>query len=122
VDQRLVRDRHLDQLDVYAAALYLFLVTVADAQVLSWYGDVSTAQRLAMNEVRLERAREDLIRARLLAYDRPLYQLLALEEPLPPPVPQQVAVNSVASPTTAATRVMAKEHLAALHAIIGRRT
>src|SRR5258708_39216191 len=32
VDQRLVRDRHLDRLDAYAAALYLFLITVADAQ------------------------------------------------------------------------------------------
>ena len=41
VDQRLVRDRHLDQVDTDAAALYLFLITVADARGLSWYGAVS---------------------------------------------------------------------------------
>jgi hypothetical protein len=122
VDQRLVRDRHLDHLDVYAAALYLFLVTVADARGLSWYGDVSTARRLAMDEVRLRRARDDLIRAGLLAYERSLYQLLALKEPLPPPAPQQVAVNSVASPVSVTSHVMVQEHLAALHAVIGRRT
>jgi hypothetical protein len=121
VDQRLVRDRHLDQLDAYAAALYLFLATVADVQGLSWYGDASTARRLSMDESRLERARDDLIRAGLLAYTRPLYQLLALEESLSPPAPRQVAINSEAPPISATTRVMMQEHLAALYAVIGRR-
>ena len=36
VDQRLVRDRYIAQLSPQACALYLFLVTVADAQGLSW--------------------------------------------------------------------------------------
>lgn len=57
VDQRLARDRHLDRLDAYAAALYLFLVTVADCKGLSWYGDTSTARRLSIDEARLRRAR-----------------------------------------------------------------
>jgi hypothetical protein len=35
VDQRLVRERYIDQLSSQACALYLFLVTVADAQGLS---------------------------------------------------------------------------------------
>lgn len=35
IDQRLVRDRHIDRCSHRAAALYLFLVTVADAQGLS---------------------------------------------------------------------------------------
>jgi len=35
VDQRLVRERHIDQLGHAACTLYLFLVTVADAQGLS---------------------------------------------------------------------------------------
>lgn len=121
VDQRLVRDRHLDHLDVYAAALYLFLVTVADAQGLSWYGDASTARRLSMDGVLLRRTRDDLIRAGLLAYAHPLYQVLALDIPVPPPAPRQVAINSEASPVSAATRVMVQEHLAALHTAIGRR-
>ena len=34
-DQRLVRDRYIDQLSPQACALYLFLVTVADAQGLN---------------------------------------------------------------------------------------
>jgi hypothetical protein len=121
VDQRLVRDRHLDHLDVYAAALYLFLVTVADAQGLSWYGDASTARRLSMDEVRLRRARDDLIRAGLLAYASPLYQILALDVSWSPPALRQVAVRK-ASPMPATNRVMVNERLAALHAVIGRRT
>ena len=39
VDQRLVRDHYIDQLSPQACALYLFLVTVADAQGLSYYAD-----------------------------------------------------------------------------------
>src|SRR5712664_1793928 len=37
VDQRLVRERSIDQLSHEACALYLLLVTVADAQGLSFY-------------------------------------------------------------------------------------
>jgi hypothetical protein len=123
VDQRLVRDRYLDHLDVYASALYLFLVTVADAQDLSWYGDASTAGRLSIDEVHLRHARDDLIRAGLLAYARPLYQVLALGEPLPQPLPavarHAVAASSVlADPVTGHADV--QEHLAALHAVLGR--
>ncbi len=111
VDQRLVRDRHLDHLDVYASALYLFLVTVADARGLSWYGDASTARRLSMDEIRLRHARDDLIRAGLLAYASPLYQVLALDVALPPQVPT----------TPAAKQVLVHDHLTALHAALGRR-
>ena len=111
VDQRLVRDRHLDHLDVYASALYLFLVTVADARGLSWYGDASTARRLSMDEIRLRQARCDLIRAGLLAYASPLYQVLALDVALPPQVPT----------TPAAKQALVHDHLTALHAALGRR-
>ena len=124
VDQRLVRDRHLDHLDAYAAAFYLFLVTVADAQGLSWYGDAQTAARLSVDEARLRRARDDLIRAELLAYARGLYQVLALDEPPPQPTPA-VARHAVAAspaPVIPVTgRAVALEHLAALHAVLGRR-
>ncbi len=130
VDQRLVRDRYLDHLDVHAAALYLFLVTVADAQGLSWYGDASTAQRLSIDESRLRRARDDLIRVGLLVYARGLYQLLALGAPLPPtpapmPAPRHEAAERCASsaqgePVAAGTAI--NEHLAALHAALRRTT
>src|SRR5512143_2237223 len=83
VDHRLVRDRHIDRCDAPAAALYLFLVTVADAQGLSYYSDAVLARRLSMAPARLAQARADLLRAGLIAHQRPLYQVLALEGPLP---------------------------------------
>ena len=81
VDQRLVRDHYIDQLSPHACALYLFLVTVADAQGLSYYADRTLAQRLSMSGAQLGQARHDLITQHLLAYRRPLYQVLALETP-----------------------------------------
>ena len=48
VDQRLVRERYIDHLSHEACTLYLFLVTVADAQGLSYYADASLCQRLSM--------------------------------------------------------------------------
>jgi hypothetical protein len=83
VDHRLVRDRHIERCDAYAAALYLFLVTVADAQGLSYYSDACLTQRLSLTLGRLQQARNDLIRTGLIAYERPLYQVLALDAPMP---------------------------------------
>lgn len=82
VDQRLVRERHIERCDAYAAALYLFLVTVADAQGLSYYSEASLTRRLSMDASGLSQARSSLERAGLIAYDKPLYQVLALDAPL----------------------------------------
>lgn len=79
VDQRLVRERYIDQLSHQACALYLFLVTVADAQGLSYYADASLCQRLSMTATELLQARQALITQGLVAYHRPLYQVLALD-------------------------------------------
>jgi len=81
VDHRLVRERHIERCDAHAAALYLFLVTVADVQGLSYYSDRSLGRSLSTDSVRLSKARGDLIRAGLIAYQRPLYQVLALDSP-----------------------------------------
>jgi len=78
VDQRLVRERYIDRLSHQACTLYLFLVTVADAQGLSYYGERSLCQRLSMSRHDLHQARRSLIQLGLLAYRHPLYQLLAL--------------------------------------------
>ena len=86
VDQRLVRDRHIARCDAEALALYLFLVTVADAQGLSFYADASVGRLLSWSPAELERARATLIRAGLIAYEAPLYQVLALEPSTPAPV------------------------------------
>ena len=84
VDQRLVRERHIERCDAHALALYLFLVTVADAQGLSYYADATLARSLSMDGARLHQARADLIGAGLIAYERPLYQVLALDAPVMP--------------------------------------
>ncbi len=81
VDQRLVRERSIDQLSHEACALYVFLVTVADAQGLSYDADDSLGQRLSLSESLLGQARQALIRQGLVAYRRPLYQVLALGVP-----------------------------------------
>ena len=79
VDQRLVRERYIDQLSHQACALYLFLLTVADAQGLSYYADPSLCQRLSMTSTELHQARQALITRALVAYQRPLSQVLALD-------------------------------------------
>src|ERR1035437_2166553 len=82
VDHRLIRERHIERCDPPAAALYLFLVTVADVQGLSYYSDAALVRCLSMTAVRLSQARGDLIRVGLIAYQRPLYQVLSLDSPL----------------------------------------
>lgn len=82
VDHRLVRDRHIERLSHEACALYLFLITVADSQGLSYYSDPSLCERLAMDAPTLASARTCLRNAGLVAYKKPLYQVLALVEVL----------------------------------------
>jgi hypothetical protein len=79
VDHRLVRDRHIESCSHPAAALYLFLVTVADHQGLSYFSDSSLMTRLSMDASTLDSARQNLIHIGLIAYASPLYQVLSLE-------------------------------------------
>ena len=81
IDHRLVRDRHIAGKSAEALALYLFLVTVADGQGLSYYSDAGIGKLLPLDGPALDRARQELIRARLIAYERPLYQVLSLDKP-----------------------------------------
>jgi hypothetical protein len=121
IDQRLVFDGHLARCDAHAATLYLLLVTVADAQGLSYWGDARVVRLLHTQAARLARAREDLLHAGLIAYERPLYQVLALDVPLPPssaPPPLSSPAPDAAAPAAAATaavdRQQALERLAQL--------
>jgi hypothetical protein len=84
IDQRLVAEHYIERCDSAALALYLFLVTVADAQGLSYYGDAKLSKSLSMPAARLAQARADLMRLELIAYVVPLYQVLALDPPVPP--------------------------------------
>jgi len=83
IDHRLVRDKHIVGRSAEALALYLFLVTVADGQGLSYYSDAGIGKLLPLDEPALARARQELIRARLIAYEKPLYQVLSLDKPVP---------------------------------------
>ena len=84
LDQRLLRDGYLERCDAAALALYLLLVCVADAQGLSYYGDRRLCRLLSLAPERLEQARRDLMAVGLIAYQRPLYQVLGLDPPPPP--------------------------------------
>ena len=124
IDHRLVRDRHISRCSADALALYLFLVTVADGQGLSYYADATLCRLLplrqaragqtpdepaldkpaldkpaldkpALDEQTLARARRELIDNRLIAWQRPLYQVLALGPP--PPSPQARSSQQIQS-------------------------
>ncbi len=87
VDQGLVQRGLIDRCDARAAALYLFLVTVCDAQGMSYYGAATLAPRLRLSTEELGAARAQLIELELIAYQPPLYQVLALPRAAPPMAP-----------------------------------
>ena len=78
VDHRLVRDGHVEGRSAEALALYLFLVTVSDAEGLSWYSDAALCRHLSWTPDRLAQARGELRDGALIAYRKPLYQVLDL--------------------------------------------
>jgi hypothetical protein len=78
VDQALVQQHFIDRCEARSAALYLFLVTVSDAQGLSYYGASTLARRLRLSDEQFGAARQQLIELDLIAYSSPLYQVLAL--------------------------------------------
>jgi hypothetical protein len=78
VDQALVQRHLIDRCDSPMSALYLFLITVADAQGLSYYGATSLCARLHLSPEELTLARARLIEIDLIAYEAPLYQVLAI--------------------------------------------
>ncbi len=89
IDQRLVRHRFIGSCGTEALALYLFLVTVADAQGLSYYSDRSILSRLScLDTDRLAQARTELQRVGWIAYQKPLYQVLTLDIPIRSDDPQ----------------------------------
>jgi len=77
VDRRFLRD-HAPEISSPAVLLYFFLCAVSDQHGLSYWGDDSTAARLHVPVSAVARAREELVQSRLVAYERPLYQVLSL--------------------------------------------
>ena len=79
IDHRLVQQNYFARCDHSAWTLYQFLTSVADAQGLSYYSDSSLVQRLKMDPLVLSASRQQLIRAGLIAYEKPFYQVLSLD-------------------------------------------
>jgi hypothetical protein len=80
VDHRLVRDGYCRRCPAEALGLYLILVTVADANGLSYYSDPGLARLLHVSQEHVGSLRAALVRADLVAYRTPLYQVLELPE------------------------------------------
>lgn len=79
VDHRLVREHHIEKCSHAQSALYLFLICVADDKGLSYYGDPALMEKLNMDQSTLDQAREGLVHNRLIAWQKPIYQVLSLE-------------------------------------------
>ena len=86
---QLTGERRLERCPLEAWALYLFLVTVADARGLSYYSDASLTARLPIDHRALLDARQALISADLIAFEPPLYQVLSLDVHAPAEPPPQ---------------------------------
>jgi len=80
VDHRLVRKNYIGNFSVEALALYLFAVTVADLDGVSWYSDRSICNCLNISPDSLKKARNELTTGGLLGYRRPYCQLFELPE------------------------------------------
>lgn len=80
IDRRFIRDK-IFLLDRDTILLYFFLAAVADKHGLSYWSDASIAELLRLTEASLARAREELEFQDLIAYERPIYQVLSLPQP-----------------------------------------
>jgi hypothetical protein len=97
IDQRLVRENFLRHADPAAWALYLVLVTVADAQGLSYYSDATLSRLLKMDPLQLGQARQQLVAADLVVYQKPLTQVLALPVAALAPAPTEARLGQPVS-------------------------
>jgi len=79
IDHRLVRQRYIESCTHAQSALYLFLVCVSDARGLSYYSDKSIIKKLDMDVQSLREARAGLVKNSLIAWQKPIYQVLSLE-------------------------------------------
>jgi len=83
VDHRLVRGRYVQRCTPDALALYLLLVTVGDADGLSFYSDSTMSRLLSMSVSAVRKAKRVLVSAELIAMEPPLIQVLSLEPWVP---------------------------------------
>jgi hypothetical protein len=90
IDHRFLRDGYLSRASLPALALHSLLVCACDQQGLSYYSAQRLCALLGTEAAVLIDAREELIALGLLAYAKPIYQLLALPcAPAPAPLPKR---------------------------------
>lgn len=80
IDHRLLRAGYLQRASSQALALYCLLVCASDQAGLSYYSDARLCELLRLEGAALCAARRELIALSLLAYKKPIFQLLALQE------------------------------------------
>lgn len=76
LDHALVRKNRIQGISHPSLALYLFLVTVSDAEGLSYYSDSSIERYLDLDSKMLGYCRRELGNRGLVAYRSPFYQVL----------------------------------------------
>jgi len=94
IDHRFIRDGHVKRCDTGELALYFLLVTVGDDQGMSYYSDRHIQELLHFKPEQLKRNRAGLIAHQLIAYRRPLYQVLSLHPKTPAAQAPEAAVKT----------------------------
>jgi hypothetical protein len=99
VDHRLVQNKHICGITNPSLALYLFLVTVSDADGVSYYSDGAIGKYLNLNSAMISQTRRELCEKGLIAYSCPFYQVLSLDEvySYSPPASNNRSVNKAQS-------------------------
>jgi len=78
VDHRFVRDRYIQCCSTTSLAVYLFLIAVSDVDGVSYWGESAMCDRLRLGKAELKHARAELEAADLIAYEKPIWQVLQL--------------------------------------------
>ena len=81
VDRRFLQD-YAARLSRDAILLYFFFTAVSDQQGLSFYSDSTIAVRLRLQEKAVSDARAELVTLDLIAWQRPLTQVLSVQQPV----------------------------------------
>ncbi len=78
VDHRFVRENYIQRCSITSLAVYLFLIAVSDADGVSYWGESAMYDRLRIGKAELKHARTELEGADLIAYEKPIWQVLQI--------------------------------------------
>ena len=82
IPHRFLNDGFLAALNQHELLLYMFLILAADRYGLSFYNGNSICSLIGLTADQYQKARDELIRKDLLAFDGTIFQLLSLPAPL----------------------------------------